>query len=367
MAGRLAKMKADRELELEREQQLSIFNSIDEAIYVADPDSYEVLYANKALKNGFGEVEGKKCYKALQGRHDPCPFCTNTLIFGKNIGKTHIWEFQNEVDRRWYRCIDRAIRWPDGRMVRYEMAIDVTDQKVLEEELKKGSEKIKRFAYSVSHDMKNPAISIHGLARLLLRKYGDILDDRGRQCCEQILSASQQIVDLVGKISTYVATTEHPLFIEKVDLNGIIQGIREEFHEQLQARGILLCDAGLLPEINADRLSMVRVLRNLLDNAFKYGGPGLHHLRIGYRDSDDKHVLCAEDDGVGISGDDTIKIFEWFNRKTDPGDIEGTGLGLAIVKEIAELHGGGVWIEHGKKRGSTFCFSISKHLKPSVR
>jgi len=268
-AAQFAEMKPDRELELEREQQLSIFNSIDEAIYVADPDSYEVLYANKALKNGFGEVEGKKCYEALQGRDAPCPFCTNALIFGKNAGTTHIWEFQNEIDRRWYRCIDRAIRWPDGRMVRYEMAIDVTDQKVLEEALKKSSEKTKVFAYSVSHDLKNPAIAIHGLARFLLRKYGDTLDERGKQCSEQILTASEQIVDLVSKISAYVATTEHPLFIQRVGLNGIVQGIRQEFHEQLQRRGIIWSDPGFLPEINADRVSVLRVLRNLVDNALK--------------------------------------------------------------------------------------------------
>ncbi|MBI4689648.1 MAG: PAS domain S-box protein, partial [Nitrospirae bacterium] len=128
-------------LELERRQLLSIFDSIDEVIYISDPDTYDVLYANMSLKKELGDIVGQKCYKALQGMDSPCPFCTNDRIFGKNEGKSYIWEFQNRINNRWYRCIDKAVRWPDGRMVRYEMAIDVTGRKKTEESLKESEDK----------------------------------------------------------------------------------------------------------------------------------------------------------------------------------------------------------------------------------
>ncbi|MDD5748715.1 MAG: PAS domain S-box protein [Actinomycetota bacterium] len=121
------------ELDLARERFLSIFESIDEIVYVSDPESYEVLFSNRALRDVFGDTHGKKCYKEFQRRSSPCTFCTNDKIFGENLGKTYIWEFQNERNKRWYRCIDKAIRWTDGRFVRYEMAVDITDKKEAEE------------------------------------------------------------------------------------------------------------------------------------------------------------------------------------------------------------------------------------------
>ncbi|MGD8986145.1 MAG: PAS domain S-box protein, partial [Desulfobacteraceae bacterium] len=72
----------------------------------------------------------------------------NPLIFGENTGKPHIWEFQNKVDKRWYRCIDRAIKWPDGRMVRYEMAIDIHEQKQMEEALRESEEQYRSLVES---------------------------------------------------------------------------------------------------------------------------------------------------------------------------------------------------------------------------
>ena len=117
----------------EYQQLLSIFESIDEPIYVSDPESYEVLFANSILQKTFGNVIGQKCYKAFQGRNSPCPFCTNKYIFGKNLGQTYIWIFKNRRNKRYYKCIDKAIRWPTGRMVRCEIAIDITEQKKAEE------------------------------------------------------------------------------------------------------------------------------------------------------------------------------------------------------------------------------------------
>ncbi len=116
-------------LDAERGQFLSIFDSIDEIVYVSDPDSYELLFANKAAFDMFGDgILGKKCFRSLHGKRRPCEFCTNNRIFGENLGKSHLWEFKNQRNSCYYRCIDRAIRWPDGRMVRYEMAIDITER-----------------------------------------------------------------------------------------------------------------------------------------------------------------------------------------------------------------------------------------------
>ncbi|MBU2548967.1 MAG: response regulator [Proteobacteria bacterium] len=129
--------RIEAEIENQRRQLMSIFDGMDEVIYISDPETYELLYTNEAFNRTWGSHIGEKCHAVLQERDEPCPFCTNDRIFGEYMGRPYIWEFKNEVTGNWYRCIDRAIRWADGRMVRFELAIEVTDQKQFEEALQR--------------------------------------------------------------------------------------------------------------------------------------------------------------------------------------------------------------------------------------
>jgi PAS domain S-box-containing protein len=129
--------RAEEKSAQQQEQLLAMFDGMDEVVYVADPETNELLYLNRAAKDSWGDRIGETCHKVLQNRDSPCPFCSNDEIFGKNLGKTYIWELQNEVNRKWYRCIDRAIRWSNEKMVRFELAIDLTERKQMEEALRK--------------------------------------------------------------------------------------------------------------------------------------------------------------------------------------------------------------------------------------
>ncbi|MCS7124756.1 MAG: PAS domain S-box protein [Candidatus Bathyarchaeota archaeon] len=129
-------MAEDNELIHVLEELHAFFDGLGDLVYVADPQTYEILFANDKFRELFGvEVVGKKCYEVIHDRKTPCPFCTNKHIFGENLGKIHVWEYHCKKKGRWYKCIDRAIRWPGNKYVRFEIAVDITGHKETERAL----------------------------------------------------------------------------------------------------------------------------------------------------------------------------------------------------------------------------------------
>lgn len=96
----------------------------------------------------WGSIDGRKCWEVLQDSASPCDFCTNHLLIDAEgtPSPPHIWEFQNRLDQRWYQCRDQAIPWIDGRLVRLEIATDITERKEMELALKEAHEKARAAA-----------------------------------------------------------------------------------------------------------------------------------------------------------------------------------------------------------------------------
>lgn len=116
-----------------------ILDSIEAVVYIADMETHEILYINKYTSDLFGDIVGKKCWSALQSNQTgQCTFCSNDKLLtpdGKPAGLYH-WEFQNTITKRWYDIRDKAIRWSDYRLVRLEIATDITERKEMEEKLR---------------------------------------------------------------------------------------------------------------------------------------------------------------------------------------------------------------------------------------
>ena len=243
-----------------------------------------------------------------------------------------------------------------------QLTCEVEERRRVEQALEEASEKLKFFAYSVAHDLKSPAIGVYGLTKRLSKHARDVLDEKGRTYCDQVLKVSEHIAALVEKINIYIATKEAAPLIETTNIAEILRMLRDEFSAQLSIRRIEWAEPGADVEMRADMLSILRVLRNFVDNALKYGGERLSKIWIGHEETADFHIFSVTDNGKGLKGADSEKIFGLFQRHETSRGVEGTGLGLAIVKEIAQQHGGQVWVEPAAKKGTTFCISISKSL-----
>jgi len=115
----------------QRERLLAIIKHFPEILYVVDPETFEVIFVNDAFKELLGSNPvGQTCYEAFQGFDEPCDFCTNEII--QRTGEPYTWEYHNHVLDRDYLITDQLIRWPDGRDVRFEVAIDITARKQAE-------------------------------------------------------------------------------------------------------------------------------------------------------------------------------------------------------------------------------------------
>jgi putative nucleotidyltransferase with HDIG domain/PAS domain S-box-containing protein len=169
--GTIQDITKRKDSELKKESQsselLTILNQIPHPLYISDPDGYSLLFVNQALQKKLGEVIGQKCHRVLHGFQSPCIFCTNHTVFEDQNSETLIWDFFNQNEKKWYRCIDKAIPWPDGRKVKYQMAIDITKEKRTEFQFNKLLENLQNTlegtvrAISDMVEIRDPYIAGH--------------------------------------------------------------------------------------------------------------------------------------------------------------------------------------------------------------
>ena len=239
-----------------------------------------------------------------------------------------------------------------------ELRREMAEKEKAKEAERASVEQFKVFAHSVVHDLKSPSVGIAGLANLLRRQYGDKLDRKGRHYCDQILKASQNVVALVEQINAYLSAREVPMGRESLSGDELMRIVEEEFADSFQERKIRWGVPRQLPMIKGDKLAILRVFRNLVENALKYGGEKLSRVNIAYQKDGAHHVFSVQDDGEGIDAESAEKIFGIFQRATASKNISGSGLGLAIVKEIARRHQGEAWVRSHAQGGTTFFFSV---------
>jgi|GEM_PF-3965905 len=116
----------------ESHQRVSdLLDAMAAAVYVTDMKTYELVFMNETAKSVWGDGSGRQCYEVLYGLEAPCSFCTNDKLIdasGEPCG-VHGWDHFNPRSQRWYALRDRAVRWSDGRLVRVEIATDITAYK----------------------------------------------------------------------------------------------------------------------------------------------------------------------------------------------------------------------------------------------
>ncbi|PNV87398.1 MAG: hypothetical protein C0610_01770 [Desulfobacteraceae bacterium] len=165
-----------REFQESHRRLLTVMDSLDAAVYVADVETYEILYGNKYVRDLYGEVVGRTCWQVLQdGQSGPCDFCTKERLLtpdGEPAG-VNVREVQKKVTGKWYEVRDRAIRWVDGRKVVLQIAADVTERKQTEMDLERAHSEMETFC-SILKQIGSQR-TLNGVAALLMKAVQNIV------------------------------------------------------------------------------------------------------------------------------------------------------------------------------------------------
>ena len=242
---------------------------------------------------------------------------------------------------------------------------DISERKKAEQqqlryaaELERSNRELEQFAYIASHDLQEPLRKIRTFGDRLEMKCGSDLDETGRQCVGRMQDAAARMQRLIEGLLTLSRVTTRAQQFEPVDLAAIARDVVTDLEVQIE-RVEGRVELGNLPTIMADPLQMQQLFQNLIGNALKFHRidepPTVkvhgHFLqkreeRTGRSNvsTEEKCLLCVEDNGIGLEEKYAERIFDVFQR-LHPRDVyEGTGVGLAICRKIVERHGGTIHV-----------------------
>lgn len=221
-------------------------------------------------------------------------------------------------------------------------------------DLKRANGELESFAYSVSHDLRQPLRAIDGFARILDMDYGDLLDAEAKGHIETIRTATRRMSNLIDDLLRLSRLISHDIRVRKIDIGKIAKESFEALNPDGEARPhTFIIEDGL--HAVGDESLMRAVMDNLIQNAWKFTARTAHvEMKVGRRDG----AFYVEDNGVGFDMRYVNKLFEPFQRLHVREDFEGTGVGLATVRRIVERHKGRVWAESELDIGTTIYFTL---------
>jgi len=361
------------ELERAHERFVTVIDGLDAAVHVADVQTGEILFANRAFQNIFGfDTVGRDsalvttaCRAPAESLAcDPASLKTDDLPCELFDG-----EIQHALSGHWYHLHERAIRWVDGRTVRVQITADITDRKHIDEvnlQQQKRLEQTSRLitmgemASSLAHELNQPLSAIANYCAGCVKRM-----QAGNYKFDDLLAAMQKAAEQAERAGKIIRRMRD--MVKKSDpvrlpisLEELVDETRAFADIEAQRTGtqIIVDIPEKLPRIVVDHIMIEQVLLNLLKNGIEAMNDvpfERRRLTIQAKPVDERMLeISVADHGHGLNEDDIEKIFAPFYT-TKP---EGMGIGLAICRSIIEFHQGRLWVEPRREGGTVFRFTV---------
>ena len=386
--------RAEEALKDSKRRLADIINFLPDATAVIDKDG-KVIAWNKAIEDMTGvkaeDILGKGDYEyaiPFYGQRRPVIIdmaLKNPEELGRNysniklasgilVGESYIPNLKG--NEAYLLGTAAALYDSSGNIVgAIESIRDITDSKRSEKALRKARDELEmrvkertaklegrnaemeRFVYTVSHELRSPLISTSGIVGFLkndLKIGDDNSAETDLRLIEGAVTKMDQLLTEILELSRIGRVANPPV---DVPFGEIVTEALDLEAEKLKSRGVEVSVASDLPKVHVDRMRIMEVLVNLIENGIKYmSDQPRPRIEVGHRNDGDQTVFIVRDNGMGIDPSQHEKVFGLFYKVN--GKSDGTGVGLALVKRIIEVHGGRIWIESGLGKGCTVCFTL---------
>ncbi|TDP38043.1 sensor histidine kinase [Nocardia ignorata] len=229
------------------------------------------------------------------------------------------------------------------------------------EELRRSNTELEQFAYVASHDLQEPLRKVASFCQLLDKRYGDQLDERGKQYIDFAVDGAKRMQILINDLLTFSRVGRVSDGTEPVELADSLDAGLTALSSSIEETGAVIERPEQLPRVEGEPTLLVMLWQNIIGNAIKFRTPGstpLIRITCTPDDTGSGWQFSVADNGIGIDAEFADKVFVIFQRLHARDAYSGTGIGLAVCKKIVEFHGGRIWIDTDYHNGTRLCFTL---------
>jgi PAS domain S-box-containing protein len=394
----LTERKAMEEALRQSEERFrALADNISQLVWMADERGFIFWYNLR-----WYEFTGAS-WEELQGRgwerfHHPDHINRVKARFDECLATGQIWEDTfplraKDGSYRWFLSRAQFIQDPHGRHSRwFGTNTDITEELEAQAAVRKARDELaaanmelekrvdertsklretigelEHFSYTITHDMRAPLRAMEAFGSILRQEYSPKLDDAGQDFIRRIIDSAKRMDALITDALNYSKIVRSELMLCPLDPGTLLRSMVETYPEfQPTAADIRI--EGDFPKVLGNQAALTQCFSNLLTNAVKFVKPGqFPKIRIWTQTLDSfegenqeghaKVRIWFEDEGIGISEDQTEKIFMMFQRVSK--SYEGTGIGLALVRKAMQRMNGKVGVESTLGKGSRFWLELA--------
>jgi signal transduction histidine kinase len=230
------------------------------------------------------------------------------------------------------------------------------------EELRRSNEELEQFAYVASHDLQEPLRKVASFCQLIEKRYGDKLDERGKQYIDYAVDGAKRMQVLINDLLTFSRVGRVNGRRERIELRACLDSALDRLEYAVQECEARLEVPGPLPAVTGDPTLLSMLWQNLVGNALKFRSPDrCPEISVTWEPDPEQPGfvrIAVADNGIGIPAAFAEKVFVIFQRLHSREAYSGTGIGLALCKKIVEHHGGRIWIDTERTEGTRFFFTL---------
>ena len=360
-----------------KEERLSrlILEQAGEAIVVIDPQGTIVRRSESAARLASGPTLMSPFDKVFRLTAGGVPFDTARLLSaalaGERISGLEA-ELMTPGKNRSALLVSSSPLLSDGnKLLGCVITLtDISERKRAEEalakqagELARSNSDLQQFAYSASHDLREPLRQLAVFSELLQAKYQSQLPEEAGLLIKHAVGSAHRMEHLLRDLLAYTKAAEAPEGNPgPTDANQALRKTLSIFDRDIAETGARV-EWNSLPIVPLHEVHLMQLFQNLIGNALKYRSSEPPRICISATAIDDMWRFMVADNGIGVEPAYQQKIFGLFQRLHGGAKYSGRGIGLAICQKIVQRYGGRIWMESEPNRGSRFFFTLPTEKK----